>query len=102
MKKLFFILILFCVKITAQVQFVTNVSKNNLGINERLRIDFTMNDDGDNFDPPTFDGFRIIGGPNQSVSYSWVNGRKSYEKTYSYFLQPTKKELFLLKELPLK
>ncbi|RVU90692.1 protein BatD [Flavobacterium columnare] len=97
MKKLFFILILFCVKITAQVQFVTNVSKNNLGINERLRIDFTMNDDGDNFDPPTFDGFRIIGGPNQSVSYSWVNGRKSYEKTYSYFLQPTKKGTFLIK-----
>ncbi len=97
MKKLFFILILFCVKITAQVQFVTSVSKNNLGINERLRIDFTMNDDGDNFDPPAFDGFRIIGGPNQSVSYSWINGRKSYEKTYSYFLQPTKKGTFLIK-----
>ncbi|MEB3801144.1 protein BatD [Flavobacterium columnare] len=97
MKKLFFILILFCVKITAQVQFVTNVSKNNLGINERLRIDFTMNDDGDNFDPPAFDGFRIIGGPNQSVSYSWINGRKSYEKTYSYFLQPTKKGTFVIK-----
>ncbi|MFK7114348.1 BatD family protein [Flavobacterium oreochromis] len=97
MKKLFFILILFCVEITAQVQFVTNVSKNNLGINERLRIDFTMNDDGDNFDPPTFDGFRIIGGPNQSVSYSWINGRKSYEKTYSYFLQPTKKGTFVIK-----
>lgn len=97
MKKLLFILLIFCVKLTAQVQFVASVSKNNLGINERLRIDFTMNDDGDNFNPPSFEGFRIVGGPNQSVSYSWINGRKSFEKTYSYFLQPLKKGTFVIK-----
>lgn len=97
MKKVLFIFLLFCIKLTAQVQFVAGVSKNNLGINERLRIDFTMNDDGDNFNPPSFEGFRIVGGPNQSVSYSWVNGRKSFEKTYSYFLQPLKKGTFIIK-----
>ena len=98
MKKLLFILFILSWKLTAQVQFVASVSKNNLGINERLRIDFSMNDDGDNFSPPAFDGFRIIGGPNQSVSYQWVNGRKSFEKTYSYFLQPTKKGTFVIKQ----
>lgn len=97
MKKLFFILLILCCKLTAQVQFVASVSKNNLGINERLRIDFAMNEDGDNFGAPSFEGFRIIGGPNQSVSYSWINGRKSYEKTYSYFLQPLKKGTFIIK-----
>lgn len=97
MKKLLFILIVFCFKLTAQVQFVASVSKSSLGINERLRIDFAMNDDGDNFSPPSFEGFKIIGGPNQSVSYSWVNGRKSFEKSYSYFLQPLKKGTFIIK-----
>ncbi len=82
----------------AQTQFVASVSKNSLGINERLRIDFAMNEDGDNFNPPSFEGFRIVGGPNQSVSYSWVNGRKSFEKTYSYFLQPLKKGTFVIKQ----
>ena len=98
MKKLLFIVLLLGFKLTAQVQFEASVSKNSLGINERLRIDFTMNEDGDNFNPPSFEGFRIVGGPNQSVSFTWVNGRKAFEKTYSYFLQPTKKGSFVIKQ----
>lgn len=98
MKKLLFILLLFQLKSFAQVQFAASVSKSSLGINERLRIDFSMNEEGDNFNPPAFEGFQIVGGPNQSVSYSWVNGKKSFEKTYSYFLQPTKKGAFIIKQ----
>lgn len=97
MKKYIILLLLTCQGIFAQVQFVAQVSKNSLGINERLRIDFVMNDDGDNFSAPTFEGFKIIGGPNQSTSYLWVNGRKSFEKTYSYYLSPTKKGTFIIK-----
>ncbi|MCG2417451.1 BatD family protein [Aequorivita sp. F47161] len=73
---------------TAQVQFDAKVSKKRLGINERLRVDFEMNQDGDNFRPPNFDGFRVVGGPNQSISNSWINGKRSFSKTYSYFLSP--------------
>lgn len=72
----------------AQVKFEAKVSKSKLGINERLRVDFEMNRDGDNFNPPDFEGFRVVGGPNQSVSNSWYNGKRSYSKTYSYFLSP--------------
>jgi len=78
----------------AQVKFETKVSKKTLGVNERLRVDFEMNKDGDNFNPPNFNGFRVVGGPNQSVSNSWINGRRSYSKTYSYFLQPERKGKF--------
>ncbi len=93
------ILLLFTIQgVFAQVQFVATASKTSLGINERLRIDFSMNEDGDNFFPPTFEGFRIIGGPNQSVSYQWINGKKSFEKTYSYFLMPLKKGSFVIKQ----
>ena len=98
MKKFLFILLLTCQGIFAQVQFVAQVSKNSLGINERLRIDFVMNDDGDNFSAPAFEGFKIVGGPNQSTSYLWVNGRKSFEKTYSFYLSPTKKGAFVIKQ----
>jgi len=75
----------------AQVTFEATVSKNELGINERLRVEFSMNKDGDNFRPPSFDGFRIVAGPNQSVSNLYVNGNRSFSKTYTYFLTPLNK-----------
>ena len=71
-----------------QVQFEAKVSKDKLGVNERLRVDFVMNEDGDNFNPPEFSNFTVVGGPNQAVSNSWINGKRSYSKTYSYFLAP--------------
>ncbi|WP_347373563.1 BatD family protein [Aequorivita sp. Q41] len=73
---------------TAQVQFDAKVSKKRLGINERMRVDFEMNQDGDNFRPPSFENFKVVGGPNQSISNSWINGKRSFSKTYSYFLAP--------------
>src|SRR5690554_6787898 len=90
MKHLIFLfaLILSGFTATAQVQFDAKVSKKRLGINERLRVDFEMNQDGDNFTPPSFENFRVVGGPNQSISNSWINGKRSFSKTYSYFLAP--------------
>ena len=81
---------------TAQVKFEAKVSKNKLGINERLRVDFEMNKDGDHFNPPDFSNFTVVGGPNQSVSNSWINGVRSYSKTYSYFLAPKKQGNFTI------
>ncbi len=75
----------------SQVKFEAEVSKTKLGVNENLRVDFKMNKDGDNFNPPSFNGFRVVGGPNQSVSNSWINGVRTFSKTYSYFLTPEKK-----------
>lgn len=75
----------------AQVKFTAEVSREKLGINERLRVVFTMNKDGDNFIPPSFEGFKKIAGPNQSVSQSWINGKSSFQKSYTYFLQPLKR-----------
>ena len=72
----------------SQTTFEAKVSKTKLGENERLRVDFKMNKDGDNFNPPDFANFDVIGGPNTSVSNSWMNGVRSYAKTYSYFLSP--------------
>ncbi len=82
----------------AQVKFEAKVSKSTLGVNERLRIDFQMNEDGDNFTPPSFENFKVVMGPNQSISNSWINGKRSFSKTYSYILTPTRKGKFKIKQ----
>ena len=80
--------------LSGQVNFNAKVSKKTLGINERLQIDFSMNEDGDNFIPPSFDNFKVVGGPSQSISNSWINGERTYSKTYTYFLAPRKRGSF--------
>ena len=92
------LLLLFATSLYSQVKFEAKVSKKKLGVNERLRIDFEMNKDGDNFVPPSFKDFDVVGGPNTSVSNSWINGKRSYTKTYSYFLAPKKRGKFTIKQ----
>jgi len=79
---------LICQIALAQVKFEAEVSRNTIGVNERLRVDFKMNQDGDNFNPPSFNGFTVVGGPYQSISNSWINGKRTYQKSYGYYLQP--------------
>jgi len=101
MKKYILLLFLFIGNLLlAQVQFEAKVSKNTLGLNERVRIEFTMNADGDNFVPPNFEasGFRVVGGPSQSVSQSWINGKSSFNKSYSYVLMPSQKGSLIIRQ----
>ena len=89
-------IIIFLIGLSAfsQVNFTTKLSKNQLGLNERVKVEFIVDKDGDNFIPPKFENFRIVGGPSQSIRNSWINGKKSYSKTYSYFLSPIEKGSF--------
>ena len=80
--------------LNAQINFDLRVSKKKLAINERLRVDFVMNENGDDFTPPSFSQFNLIAGPNQSISNSWINGKRTFSKTYTYFLSPKKKGTF--------
>jgi len=75
---------------SAQVSFVAKVNKRRVALNERLQVTFTVNKDGDNFRAPNFDGFNAQG-PSQSVSRQWVNGKSSYQKSFTYFLTPQRK-----------
>lgn len=71
-----------------QVEFSAELSSKTIGMNERLRVDFKMNRNGDNFTPPDFKDFEVYGGPRQAISRSWTNGVSSFNKTYTYFLKP--------------
>lgn len=95
---LFFAFVLMSAQEKDAVTFEVELSKEKLGINERLRVDFIMNKDGDDFNPPDFEGFRILMGPSQRISSSWFNGVRSYSKTYSYTLAPTARGKFSIKQ----
>ena len=102
MRKCITILTLFIFAFSMQAQsdedvsFILKLSKSKLGLNERLRVDFVMNQDGDNFVAPDFDGFNVIMGPMQSTSSSWINGVRSFSRTYSYSLAPTARGKFTI------
>lgn len=81
----------------AQIEFKTDVSKNKLGVNQRFKIQFSVNKQGaDNFSAPSFSNFRIVGGPSSSVNQSWINGKVAYSQSYIYILEPKKEGDFTI------
>ena len=79
------------------------VSKNKLGVNQRLRIEFSINKQGgDNFSPPNFTNFKVVGGPSQSVSQSWINGKVTFSQSYTYIIQPKRKGAFSIASASIK
>src|SRR5690606_23071487 len=84
----------------AQVKFEAKVNKQTLALNEKLHVEFVLtctNGVGDNFVPPSFDGFRVAAGPYLYTSIEIDNNRGKYVQTYSYFLIPTKRGNITLK-----
>ena len=101
-KTLSLICLFFAVVVSAQVSFTAKVNKQKIGMNERLKVVFEMNEDGDDFESPNFNGFRVVSGPSQSVSRSWINGKSTYSKSYTYYLTPTKVGNFTLGQARIK
>lgn len=78
-------------------KFVVSVNKNPISTGERLVVNFElMNGNGTNFIPPSFHDFKLLGGPNQSSSYQFVNGRTSSSQSFSYILMPYKEGEFTI------
>ncbi len=73
-------------------RFTVTADKTTVGEFESFQVYFEFRG-GDinkveNFIPPSFDGFRILGGPNQSTSMQIINGKVSGSISYSYVLRP--------------
>ena len=105
MSKWIIILLICCSQqIVAQdVSFKATVSKDRLGLNERLRITFSIDKQGaDDFTPPDFKNFKVLAGPMQSTNFSYVNGKQSFEQSYSYTIQPMGKGVFTIPSASIK
>lgn len=74
-------------------EFTSSVDKTKVGENETFQAYFTFkgqNSNGlRNFKAPSFTGFRVLSGPNQSTSMQYINGAMSSSVTYSFYLQAT-------------
>lgn len=72
-----------------QVQsFEVKISSDSILLGNYLEVRFTAKNIQGEFDPPRFEDFEVIGGPNQSTSMSIVNGETSQTASYSYFIKP--------------
>ncbi|MCT4630530.1 BatD family protein [Winogradskyella sp.] len=76
---------------TAQVSFEAKLRKDKIGVNETVYVDFIMDKDSDSISFPAFKNFEIVSGPSKSISNTWVAGKRSYSKTFSYEIQPLQK-----------
>ncbi|MHC1708014.1 MAG: BatD family protein [Bacteroidales bacterium] len=65
-----------------------------IGVGEQFRVTFTANANGTDFKGPSFKGFSVLSGPNQSSSSSvqFINGSmtQSVSFTFTYILQADK------------
>ncbi|MDO6801045.1 BatD family protein [Wenyingzhuangia sp. 1_MG-2023] len=100
-KSIFLLLFLVSANIVAQVELKASVSKKTLGENQRLRLEYQINNqEADDFKLPNFKNFKVVQGPSQSVSnsYSITNGKlkSNFSKTYTYILEPKRKGTFTL------
>ena len=107
MKLKFYISLFICllsISLVAQeATLKAKVSKNKLGVNQRLRIEFSIDKQGgDNFSPPNFANFKVVGGPSQSVSQSWINGKVTFSQSYTYIIQPKRKGAFSIASASIK
>jgi hypothetical protein len=69
--------------------FSVSLSADTIGLNNRLEVTFTLtNARGSSFEPPVFEGFRQVSGPNVASQFSLVNGSMSSSVSYTYVLEP--------------
>lgn len=105
MKKIFLGLFLsvFYSSVVAQVKFEAQTERSSYGLNERIQLVFTINNEGDNFEPPKFSGFKAEGpfiNKGNQTSITIINGKVTQKREIStqviYYLNPTKKGTFTI------
>ncbi len=75
--------------------FVATVSGDRVVQNSVFSIQFELrNADGDDFIPPVFGDFRVVGGPSMGSSTMIVNGQVSRSQSWTYSLLATKQGTF--------
>lgn len=91
-KYAFLLFLIFCATLAwaDDIKFTASASKTQVGTDEQFEVTFTVNRNANGFSPPQFINFRILSGPNQSTSMSWINGVSSASTSFSYILSPLK------------
>ena len=93
MKKLLFTALIISTSIFCfaqkEVTFNVEVSTDSVLLGNHFQVTFSVkNGQGVDFQLPEFADFHVVGGPNQSSSYSMVNGDVTQQMSYSFYLEP--------------
>ena len=68
-----------------------------------FEVSFNLkNANGQKFTPPSFKGFKVVNGPNNSISSSIINGVVSSEQTISYTIMAPKTGTYLIRPASIK
>lgn len=77
--------------------FSVEVNRDSILMGNHFKVSFLLeNGKGINFQVPEFQDFEVVGGPNQSSSFSMVNGEVSQKMSYSFFLRPKMEGSFFI------
>jgi len=91
------ILVIFASQMLLSQTFTAKVSKAKLGLNERFRIQFSIDKQGvDGFKPPSFTNFKVVAGPMQSTNFQYINGKQTFSKSFTYTIKPKVKGKFTI------
>lgn len=71
-------------------------ANNTAYVGQNYKVSYILeNAKGKNFSyPTTFQGFQVLSGPNQSSSFSWVNGQTTQTIEYYFILRPSQEGSF--------
>ncbi|MEL6389032.1 MAG: BatD family protein [Bacteroidota bacterium] len=70
------------------VSFEVHVTADTLFYGNVLKVKFELVNAPGDFQPPSFDQFEIVGGPNTSTQFSMINGEVTQSASYEYLLLP--------------
>ncbi|MDO3640867.1 BatD family protein [Mucilaginibacter sp. L3T2-6] len=79
-----------------EVKFTAQASKTTVGTGEQFQVDFTVNGNASDFNPPAFSAFQVLSGPNQSTSMESINGNTTVTASLSYILMAVKEGEFTI------
>ena len=72
------------------------VSTDSVLLGNYFEVKFTVENAVGEFTPPDFSDFDVVGGPNQSSSFSMINGKVSRSASYAFFLKPREEGIFYI------
>ena len=94
MKKLLYILFVFFSVLTYGQELTVTTDKNPAIIGERVLIQYSIDTKAENFKSPSFNGLKVLSGPNPSTSssYTFINGKSQSKTTitYSFYIKANK------------
>lgn len=72
-----------------EAKLTVEVSRDSILLGNYFEVKFTIaNAAVENFEAPSFEGFTIVSGPNQSSSMMINNGAVTQSIAYSYYVEP--------------